>query len=224
MDRKDHISSIASQEPPSDATDAKTTMNTAPPAAEIHFAPDFAPCQRRSGFYVPLPLAITIALLVLFESSLLFMYTTIGLYRSMPAPAPFLPVPVVYAGPQMDLAAFSPSITHAAAAAVLADHSTAAMAIPVTTEVTKITEIVTMHTTEAELGPNTSYHSSPITNVETVTAPAPTITILSTASAPSPSMTTSVVFLTKVRARQAPKDGGYSVSPEGSDANMQTST
>lgn len=62
----------------------------------IHSFPSY-PAQsyishpRRSGMYVPMPLFILFILLFLFESSVLFVYTVVALYNTLPAS--LVPVP-----------------------------------------------------------------------------------------------------------------------------------
>ncbi|KAJ9623454.1 hypothetical protein H2203_005714 [Taxawa tesnikishii (nom. ined.)] len=62
----------------------------------VHVFPSYPPpTQQRSGMYVPTPLFILFILVFLFESSVLFVYTVIGLYNAVPS----LPIGALQAPP-----------------------------------------------------------------------------------------------------------------------------
>jgi len=56
-----------------------------PPPPLPQFFPSYPVELRRSGVYIPIPLFILVVLVFFFESSILFVYTTVALYKTVPA-------------------------------------------------------------------------------------------------------------------------------------------
>ncbi|TKX24067.1 hypothetical protein C1H76_3635 [Elsinoe australis] len=156
--------------------DVESYLPPLPPAPYATF--NIPPLPRRSGIYVPTPIAVLLVLIFLFETSIIVVYTAVALYQTLPA-AGFSIGPSRCQGPSQPYGAINvtPNIYMPNAPNAAGMTTIPGTTIPASSQATTTT-----------LGP-----SPP---VATVTADAPTRTFLSTATPSIPSVTTSTIFST----------------------------
>ncbi|KAK0280536.1 hypothetical protein LTR91_024476 [Friedmanniomyces endolithicus] len=110
---------------------------SAPPAREFESYP--AP-SRKSGIWMPTPLFVLFAVILLFESTLLFAYTTIGLYNNLPSG--FIPAtaPAINIAPNFIMPQAQATITQTTTMTVLGNGLLSSIAIPTTTSISSTAE------------------------------------------------------------------------------------
>ncbi|KAG8627628.1 hypothetical protein KVT40_005111 [Elsinoe batatas] len=149
-----------------------------PPAPYATF--NIPPLPRRSGIYIPTPIAILILLIFLFETSVIVLYTAVALYQTLPA-----------AGFSMGLSKCQPSgygAINVAPNIYLASPSPAPQVHPSITPSPSTLQAVVTVTAE----PPTRTHFSTVPAIPSVT----TSTVFSTAT-PERSTVTSVEMVTR---------------------------
>ncbi|GAB7352819.1 hypothetical protein MBLNU459_g3434t1 [Dothideomycetes sp. NU459] len=215
---------LGEQSDPPSAIDVEVPQDPPPVHSFPSYPPQpYIPPPRRSGMYVPTPIFVLFILLFLFESSVLFVYTVVALYNTLPAS--FMPV---QQPPHCDCPAtnehapinVAPNIWLPAAAMTTVQTTQHEVTITVTADLSTAPSsrggsgVVTNTQTSSTLSSSTVVSSaveasdaaigaliSAITHREsngavTVTAPVPTMTVLSTASEVLPSITTMTVLST----------------------------
>ncbi|KXT07712.1 hypothetical protein AC579_7858 [Pseudocercospora musae] len=85
-DVQDHELSEKKDHPPRFSTLFGSTPAPAPQPAQREYVRQYYPeAKRKSGVFIPMPLFIIFAIILFFESTILFAYTVIGLYNNAPS-------------------------------------------------------------------------------------------------------------------------------------------
>ncbi|THZ99927.1 hypothetical protein D6C83_09045 [Aureobasidium pullulans] len=182
----------------------KDLESQSPPPPPPQLPPQVFPSypERRGGMNIPTPIFILLILVLLVESCIIFVYTVVALWNTLPMP---MPMPMHLEQPQPLIISPQWQIPAAASAQTITEtvSTTIFSTITASTTLSASTTTLSASTATTTLSASTTTLSASPTTIPpvTITKPAPTITVLSTVSAPQlPSITTetilSTIFLT----------------------------
>ncbi|KAK0943563.1 hypothetical protein LTR48_005419 [Friedmanniomyces endolithicus] len=109
----------------------------APPAREFESYPT---PSRKSGIWMPTPLFVLFAVILLFESTLLFAFTVIGLYNNLPSRLIPSAAPAINIAPNFIMPQGQAIITQTTTVTVLGNGLFSSIAVPLTTSIPSTAE------------------------------------------------------------------------------------